>query len=172
MDYVHKIKYVIEFKEPVDYFDIILQKQIKLRLKFDGDEKHINLLEIEQYNERLYNSIYYQTYKNYFTSHDIHKSFLELNNSSNKCEIIQHIYNLLKKNDYDDNLLRKEPNNIIISYEEFEFNFELMLEEFLVFCNNFKFNNDEENIINSFTNDETIKSNIKFCGWKDYWAIY
>jgi len=47
-----------------------------------------------------------------------------------------------------------------------------MLEEFILFCDTFEFNSDEKTIIDSFIQDENIKSNIKFYGWKDYWPLF
>ena len=171
MDIVHKLKYIIVFKEPVDYFNVILQKQIDLRLKFSG-------------NERLYDSKFYHTYKEYFTSYNFQKSFLILKNSSDKCETIKYLYESLSKNVLSNNykyipnflkiensLFNSDSNDKIISYKEFEYIFDLMLEELLLFCDDFKFDNDEQKIINSIIQDENLNSNIEFCGWKDYWTI-
>ena len=62
-----------------------------------------------------------------------------------------------------------DANNNFISSQEFEYNVDLMLEEFKLFTNKFEFNENEKRIIESFVSDEKIKSNIKFIGWKDYW---
>ena len=162
MDIVHKIKYVIEFKQPVDYFNVILQKQIDLRLKFDGNINIINVLDLDNGNERLYGTTYYSKYKSYFHNFKI-KSFLTLNDSPDKYKIINKIYKEMLYDKYFNELIK------VKSYEEFEYEFDLMLEEFKVFCDNFEFNSDEVKIINSIMEDENLKSNIKFYGWKDYW---
>jgi len=45
-----------------------------------------------------------------------------------------------------------------------------MLEELNVFCNTFEFDSNQNKIINSIIEDPNLKSNIKFCGWQDYWV--
>jgi len=93
-DIIHKIKYVIEFKEPVDYFDVILQKQIDMRLKFYGNENELTLINLDSYNERLSYSKFFHTYEKYFMLYNKKKSFFELINSPYKYEIIINIFQM------------------------------------------------------------------------------
>lgn len=165
MDIVHKIRYIIEFKQPVDYFDVILQKQIDLRLKFEGNENRIIVLDLSDCNQSLSKSKYYSKYKSLFNNYNLRISHLELINSSDKYDIIKHIYSNQKENN---SLIFKDKKSN--SYDEFEYEFDLMLEELNVFCNTFEFDSNQNKIINSIIEDPNLKSNIKFCGWQDYWV--
>jgi hypothetical protein len=172
----HNIAYIIEFKEPVDYFNVYLQKQIDLRLKFNGDEKKITILEINSNNKKFTKSKFYLTHMEYFTYSEI-RSFLDLIDSPNKYQTIKSLYKSLtdKNKMWIPNFLKKDKSSKselltnVISYEEFEYNFDMMLEELKLYCNTFEFECDEKRIIDSITQDENLKSNIKFCGWKDFW---
>jgi len=174
MDIVHKIKYVIEFKNPVDYYNVILQKQIDLRLKFEGNENCITIFDFDSYNERLVDTIFFSKYKDIFSNNNIigRISYLNFYDDPDRYLILKDKYKLLEKNRWTPKILiSKEDNNSIISYEEFEFNIDVMLEEFKLFCKFFEFNEDEKKIISSIVEDTNLKSNIKFMGWKDYWII-
>jgi hypothetical protein len=180
MDIVHTIKYVIEFKQPVDYFNVILQKQIDLRLKFSGNVNNIIVFDLNTNNKRFTETNFYSKYKNTFSNFGVigQNNYSDLTNLPNKYFILKHIFNEINFLKYIDEwtpelLLKKDGNKIeIVSCEEFEYNVDLMLEEFKVFCDNFEFNLDEKKIIDSIIQDENLKSNIKFCGWKDYWETH
>ncbi len=178
MDIVHKIKYVIEFKQPVDYFNVILQKQIDLRQKFSGNENNIIILELDSSHKRLTETNFYSKFGKIFSNHNYfgRKSYLDLSNDSNKYVTFKDFYKdaterskymLLPEYflDLDETVILKK----IVSYEEYEYKVDLLLEEFTLFCNTFEFNLDERKIIDSIILDPNLKSNIKFCGWKDYW---
>ena len=42
----HSLYFMIEFKNPVDYFDVILQKQIDLRLQFEKPQEKNRSIDI------------------------------------------------------------------------------------------------------------------------------
>lgn len=174
----HKLKYVVEFKNPVDYFDVILQKQIDLRLKFEADVNSITVTDLGIDDKRLKNNTFFSKYEHTFRNHSLRKSFLELNNDPHKYSFAKKIYNYSNEclkygyqSWHDCELflsLSKEKN---ISYEEFEYNFDVMLEEFKLFCNFLELDEDEKKILDSIVKDDNLKSNIKFFGWKDYWTL-
>jgi hypothetical protein len=179
MDLIHKLEYVIEFIDPVDYFDVVLQKQIDLRLRYEGNTKKIVIVDFDNrfdgtVNSRLVSSCFIKKYTRYFNdcSH-FRGSLLELNNSADKYNDVKYIYNkLTNERGYNRNYLPVyiyNDDGDIISYEEFEYNVDLMLEEFKLFVDKFEFNSDEKRITDAFVLDEKIKSNIKFIGWRDYW---
>lgn len=154
MNIVHKIKYVIEFKNPADYFNVILQKQIDLRLKFDDNVNCIIIFDSDPYNKRLENTNFFSNYKDSFSKYNIigPKSYLNFYDNPNRYSILKDEYISLEKSVYrltPKILLSKEDNNSIVSYEEFEFNIDVMLEEFKLFCKFFEFNEDEKKIISS-----------------------
>jgi len=174
MDIVHKIKYVIEFKNPVDYFDVILKKQIDLRLKFDGNENCITIFDFDSMNKRLMDSKFYSKYGDIFSNFSVigEISYSKLYDNPDKYSKLKYRYERIKKNvDHwtPKILLSREDNNLIVSYEEFEYNIDVMLEEFKLFCKFFEFNEYEKKIISSIIEDPNLKSNIKFIGWIDYW---
>ena len=47
IDIIHKTDYKIIFKEPVDYFSVVLQKQIDLHVKLDISEHYIIIKKLE-----------------------------------------------------------------------------------------------------------------------------
>lgn len=179
MDIVHKLKYVIEFKNQVDYFNVILQKQIDLRLKFDGNENCITIFNSDSNNNRFNNTYFFSTYRDVFTNYNVMRriSYFEFYDEPNRYIILKNEYESI----YEDILskaiwlpkicLPSTDDNKIVSYDEFEYNIDVMLEEFKLFCNLFEFNEDEKKIISSIVEDENLKSNIKFIGWKDYWIV-
>jgi hypothetical protein len=174
----HKLKYVIEFKNPVDYFDVILQKQIDLKLKFESDVNSITVTDLGIDDKKLKNNTFFSKYEQTFRNPSLRKSFLELNNDPHKYSFAKKIYNYSNKclkygyqSWHDCELflsLSKEKN---ISYEEFEYNFDVMLEEFKLFCDFLELDEDEKKILDSIVKDDNLKSNIKFFGWKDYWTL-
>jgi hypothetical protein len=170
LDIVHKIVYEIQFNQPVDYFDVILQKQIDLRLKIKGNVKKIEVIELNNENEVFKKSTFYEKYKIIFEDYtNFRTSFLSLINNPEKYSIYKKIYEKIKQDElYKD----KYYNNDIYkaeSYEEFEYNFDLVLEEFKLFLDKFEFDENLKKIIDSFVLDEKINTNIKFIGWRDYW---
>jgi hypothetical protein len=157
MDLVHKLEYIIEFIEPIDYFNVILQKQIDLRIKYKGDVEKIVIVNLDRSSDRLNSSDFMKKHDRDFNNFSYYRvNFLELNNSPDKYSHIKYLYKKIK-DDCDKSL------------EEYEYNFDLMLEEFKLFVDKFEFNSDEKRIIDAFVLDKKIKSNIKFIGWKDYW---
>lgn len=58
---------------------------------------------------------------------------------------------------------------VIMSYEEFEYYFETMLEEFHLFLNTWEFEDGENKFIDSIVMDDKLKPNIEFAGWIDEW---
>ena len=178
MDVQHRLKYVIEFIEPVDYFDIVLQKQIDLRLKYTGNTKLIQIVEFGHhyhgFDDRLAKSNFMSKYSNSYNDYNFLRiSLLELNNKPEKYEIIKNIYQSCTKYvRYGHHIpdILYDNDGIIVSLEEFEYKMDIMLEEFKLFTNTFEFSEDEKKIINAFVLDEKIKPNIKFAGWRDYWS--
>ena len=174
MNIVHKIKYVIEFKNPVDYFDVILQKQIDLRLEFDGNENCITILDFDSGNKRLRDTKFFSNYEDIFSNYDVigQISYFKLYEDPDKYTHLKYRYERIEKKISHWTpkiLLSGEDNNLVVSYEEFEYNIDIMLEEFKLFCKFFEFNEDEKRIILSIVEDQNLKSNIKFIGWRDYW---
>jgi hypothetical protein len=174
MDIVHKIKYIIEFKNPVDYFDVILQKQIDLRLEFDGNENCITIFDFDSRNKRLRDTNFFSNYEDIFSNYNVigQTSYYKLYEDPDKYSKLKYIYERIEKDISHWTpkiLLSSEDNNLVVSYEEFEFNIDIMLEEFKLFCKFFEFNEDEKKIISSIVEDPNLKSNIKFIGLIDYW---
>lgn len=179
---IHRIKYVIKFKEPVDYFNVLLQKQIEARFACDScTTTEINVIKFELWNDwnnkRLSDSEYMKKYSELFTNYNIRYKFLELNNSLNKYDKIKNIYQAYETYDIRElkyYKLEKVENGVgmgtIMTYEEFENYFETMLEEFHLFLNTWKFTDEEKIFIDSIVMDEKLKSNIKFAGWIDEWV--
>jgi hypothetical protein len=176
--YIHKIRYVIKFKETVDYFDVVLQKQIDTRFKCaDCSTREINVIRFElSEDKRLCDSEYMKKYSTLFANYNIRYKFLELNNSPDKYNVIKYIYKIVEC--YDIRLLKyykleKMEDGIgmgvIMSYEEFEYYFETMLEEFHLFLNTWEFEDGEKKFIDSIVMDEKLKPNIEFAGWIDEW---
>lgn len=183
MDIVHKLKYVIEFKNPVDYFNVILQKQIDLRLKFDGNEECITIFDYDSDNKRFEDTKFFSKYKNVFNNNYFlgQCSYLQFYDNPDKYSILKNKYSRLKKEcelgpivtgRTPQILISDDDNQQLASYEEFEFKIDVMLEEFKLFCNFFEFNEDEKKIISSIIEDTNLKSNIKFMGWEDYWIVW
>lgn len=175
---VHKLEYIIEFKTPIDYFDVFLQKQIDLRLKFVGNESRITIVEFDNSNIKFKESEFNKKYTNSYQDYNLFSriSFLELNNRVDKYTICKKVYDKLLHLKITDNdwkwmpeIFLKDNNIKMVSYDEFEFNVDTMLNELNILCNEYEFTNDEKKIIDAFTNDSNLKSNIKFIGWKDYW---
>lgn len=159
----HIIQYKIIFKTPVDYFDVVLQKQIDLKQKLIIDENCLIVLNLHL-DKRFSESEFLKKYKYFDDIYFFRFSFLKLNDSPNKYIGIKKLYN---------DICNKKTQSIthfmhIKTYEEFEYEIETMLEEFKLFLDHFEFNEDEKKIINDFTQDDNLKSNIKFIGWDDY----
>ena len=176
IDIVHKIKYVIKFKNPVDYFDVILKKQIDMRLKFDANENCITIFDYNSYNnERLRDTKFFSKYGDIFSNHYTFGqiSYYKLYEDPDKYSQLKNRYKRIEKDISrwtPEILLSSEDNSKIVSYEEFEYNIDIMFEEFKLFCKFFEFNEDEKRVISSFVEDPNLKSNIKFIGFKDYWT--
>jgi hypothetical protein len=160
---VRKIQYKIEFVNKVDWFDVILQKQIELRKKFvKCDENHVVIIELDNCKKFL-NSDFMNKYSwIYIDPYSFDFSFLKLNNSPDKYKLIRQLFN---KINYDKGDIFCNIENL--SYEEFEHKIDHMLEEFKLFLDKYEFDEDTKKIIEAFTLDEKIKSNIKFIGWTD-----
>ena len=178
MDVVHRIRYVIKFKEPVDYFDVVLQKQIDTRFMCtDCSSTNITVIKLDSNDERLSNSEYMKKYSTLFTNYNIRYKFLELNNSPNKYDIIKELYikfltfGIREIQYYKLEKVEDEVGmGIIIPYEEFEHYFETMLDEFHLFLNTWEFEDGEKRFIDSIVMDE--KLNIEFAGWIDEWICH
>lgn len=157
----HKIQYKIVFTTPVDYFDVVLQKQIDLRQKFTINEDFVIVLHLEL-DKRFSESEFLKKFIFFDDTQLFRFSFLKLNDSPNKYTEIKRLYN--------DNFANRhyQYRLNIKTYEEFEYYIELMLEEFKLFLDHFEFNENEKKIINAFVMDDNLKSNIKFIGWEDY----
>lgn len=179
---VHKIRYVIKFKELLDYFNVVLQKQIDTRFKCN--KCSTNKIYIIDFgisdDKRLFNSEYIKKYSTLFLNNNIRYEFLKLNNSPDKYQIIKELYK--KFLDYDTIVLQHYKlekivdgvgMDVIIPYEEFEYYFETMLNEFHLFLNNWEFEDGEKKFIDSIIMDEKLKLklNIEFVGWIDKWVI-
>lgn len=147
----HLIQYKIVFKTPVDYFDVVLQKQIDLRQKLTINENFVIVLNLHS-DKRFIESEFIKKYPYFDDTHLFRFSFLNLNNSPDKYKGIKQLYNKTSK---------------IKTYEEFEYTMDLMLEEFKLFLDHFEFNEDEKKIIDAFVMDDNLKSNIQFIGWND-----
>lgn len=176
MEIEHKIKYVIEFKSPVDYYNVILQKQIDLKLKFEGNENCITIFNSNSYDDRLRDTAFFSKYKDAFLNYTIlgQISYLNFYDDPDKYSMLKERYEYQEKivGRWTPNiLLSKEDKNSFVSYEEFKYNIDIMLEELKLFCKFFEFNENEKKIISSIVEDTNLKSNIKFIGWKDYWKI-
>ena len=161
--YSHQIQYKIIFTKPVDYFDIVLQKQINLRQKFNINENGAIVVQLD-IDKRFIKSEFIKKYMIFYDPYFFDFSFLQLNNHPDKYKFIKKLYEKAKITDitFNNSLLCQK------SYEEFEHEIELMLEEFKLFLDKFEFNEDEQKIINSFILDDNLKSNIKFIGWIDF----
>ena len=162
--YSHQIQYKIIFTKPVDYFNVVLQKQIDLRQKFIINEINVMVMKLDL-DKRFYESEFIKKYKNiFYDPYFLDFSFLQLNNHPDKYKFIKELYKKAKRTElmFNHSLLCQK------SYEEFEYEIDLMLEEFKLFLDKFEFNEDEQKIINSFTLDDNLKSNIKFIGWIDF----
>jgi hypothetical protein len=177
----YDLVYNIEFINPVDWFDVILQKQIDSRFEFIEATKTSIVIKIHRqiFNRRKLENHEiicdkYCEIKQKFNFDNI--LFLELNNDPKKYEKIRYIYTAKT---YYNNLLytdtRDEMNNIIdtyieknkLDYEETVYELELFLEEFKLFVNGLKLEESEQNAINLIIQDPKLSSNIKFAGWKD-----
>lgn len=178
MDIVHKIRYVIKFKEPVDYFNIVLQKQIDARFKCANcSTREINVIKFGlSEDKRLYDSEYMKKYSTLFANYNIRYKFLELNNSPDKYNKIKDIYKTCETYDIRQlkyyKLEKVEDGvgmGVIMPYDEFEYYFETMLEEFHLFLNTWEFEDGEKKFIDSIAMDEKLKPNIEFAGWIDEW---
>jgi hypothetical protein len=157
----HHIQYKLYWINPVDYFDVVLQKQIDLRTKLEINENYIVVVKLTC-DKRFSDSEFYKKYKTLFNNiNDFGFSFLKLNSSQQKYTIIKTIYYELKE---------KQSEYAKMSLEEFEYKIDLMLEEFKLFLDKFEFNENEKKIIEAFTLDEKLKSNIKFIEWDDFYA--
>lgn len=188
VDIIHTVKYVIKFKNPVDYFDIVLQKQIDARFKFaNGTSEEICVIDLT-FDRRFLDSEYMKKYSELFLSRDLNLryNFLELNNSHDKYSIIEKLFkdlslynNPLSKyylNEYHDVFKKCKKTSVTIrdlkkmdDKDEFSHCIETMLEEFHFFLNTFQFTDEEKKFINSIVMDDKIKSNIEFAGWIDEW---
>jgi hypothetical protein len=156
----HKLTYYIEFKNPVDIFDVILPKQIKLRQIFEYTENYIKVSIISAFDNKIFTDEFTDKYDIYeknirFT----HKGLLEYSNDPAKYFSVKRFYRLDKK-------------NIEIPYEEYEYEFDVFLDEFGLLVNQLVLNEQEQKIVDIFLQDPKISSNIKFVGWKDDFEYY
>lgn len=176
VDFNRKIQYKIIFKEKVDMINIISSKNnIDLTKLFDRYENKF-VSETNQFvivdltkDERFIKSKFNEKYKFHNNCNYYNFSLLEINNSPNKYEYLKKLYLKIEKNKktncgYDYYLFQLKE----MSYEEFEYEIDLMLEEFKLFLDKFEFDDIENIIINILSNDEKIKSKIIFIGWIDY----
>ncbi len=177
----HSLYYVIEFKEPVDYFDVLLQKQIDLRLKFEPNVNYILISKIHTDSHTM--KPFYEQVEKIFESNpkelqNIYQSyecgginFLELLNDPDKSNKFKKILDTIIKKKFnpfnDSNKSDFDPKDFI-QYEEFEYKFDLVLEELKIFVNTLKLEPNQTKLLESFSLDPKIIPNIKFIGWKDY----
>ena len=182
----YDIVYIIEFINPVDWFDVILQKQIESRFEFIEAtktsiviKKHTQIFnQRELVNHEKICEKYYEIEKKLNFDRIL---FLNLNNDQNKYEKIRYIYT--GKTNYNKLIYantKDEINNIIDAYieknkldfEETLYKLELFLEEFKLFVYALKLEESEQNAINLIIQDPKLSSNIKFVGWKDILTYY
>jgi hypothetical protein len=173
MFYSHDLSYQIEFKIHVNWFSVILQKQIDSKFKFaEATESTITI--------KTYSNI---TSPKHFEKNELLKQTHE-ELSRNYRQLARKINleqtKLLELNDdpckYDKikNICKR--NNIYVDNnkyeEELEYKLELFLEEFKLFVNSLDLDEQEQNAVNSIVQDPELSSNIKFVGWKDVWTFH
>jgi len=171
METVHRLRYIIKFDKPVDYFDVFLQKQIDTRIKFGGDE---NLVILFDFNYMSNDDRFRHLINNYFCI-KAHNNLLW-----EGLEYIDHTYepsnfvNMVKDSDKIKKYINKSYPTFHKYYKNLEFSdyekhMNNALEQFQLFITNFEFNADEKKVLNAFLLDDKVKTNIKFVGWEDYW---
>lgn len=181
------IQYKIIFKNPINLLDILVEKNFNLE-NILSDEKYkkisSRLLDIECNNDvltiidlkndsRLKNSVFFKKYKFFNDEFFSDISFLELNESSDKYIIVKKMYDKITM--YKKKFGETGYYNYYIfqlrdmCYDEFEYEIDLMLEEFKLFLDKFKYDKNEKKIIDIFILDKDLKSNIKFIGWYDFY---
>lgn len=178
---IRNIQYKIVLHNSMNLLNVLINKNINIekilnneenifydQLLCNNESNEIKILDLKT-DVRFMSSSFVKKYKFYDDVFFNSISFLELNNSLDKYEIIKKLYNKIindknKQKIFSFYLFQFRD----MSYDEFEYEIELMLEEFKLFLNHFEFNEDEKEIINVFTQDKNLNSNIKFIGWIDY----
>jgi hypothetical protein len=167
--HVHYIQCKITFINPVDYFDVVLQKQIDLRMKFKINENDVIVSELND-DKRFIDSEFIKNHRILFEVIGYFGiSYLLLNNSPNKYKYYREIFDKIKNMIYMGGVdIVFEEFDEDMCYEEFEYKMDIMLDQFNLFLNKFELSEDEKKIIEAFELDENLKSNIKSICWKDF----
>lgn len=179
---IRKNQYKIKLENPINLLNTLINKNFEIEKILNDDEniiypqlfynneiKEIIILDLQN-DIRLLSSDFVRKYKFFDDIFFNSMSFLELNNSPDKYKFIKELYNKI----INKNKLKLKMYNYYLfqlrdmSYDEFEYEVDLMLEEFKLFLDHFEFNKDEKKIIDVFILDKDLKSNIKFIGWNDY----
>lgn len=174
---IQKILYQSKLENIINYYfgglrEILTKNNINNKqIVFDENNfVTITLFELDKKDSRIMDSNYMEKYSWYFYDYSNSNSFVEIYNSPNKYELINSIFHSIDLKAYKMVGLLKNQNDIKYSKSEFEFMFDNMLEEFILFTNNFEFNVNEAQIINEIKSNEKINSNIVFAGLIDKWV--
>ena len=179
MDIIHKLKYVIKFKNPVDIFDVIKRIQIQLRHDFVANNQSIIVIELNSSDLLLTQTDFMKKYNNIY----INKNWINLNSdlyndiSMNNTKLITYI-----KEEYL-HLLEIKSRRTLYDYDKdkpFEnFSEDEYIDFWLKYMRSFKtdINNivlpeNEQRLIDTILSDHDTKDNIEFNGWSDGWFIY
>lgn len=158
------ISYVLELSEDVDFFDIILTLQIKLRTIFKYYNKTIELVTFSTRNEcnRLKKTNLYKKYNDdYLFSKDNITYF--------------YLLKILKRRDENEDKSDKirlynnnDDEDIEYSLEEFQILLNEKKEEFEnLFVKDIEFTEDEKKFIDEISNHELLKGKIKGFNWTE-----
>ena len=157
-DQIRKLYYIIDFNYDCTNDIETKYPSYKVHKVYNKDIWFINIIMINiDFYEHIYNNnnklpkfldLYKKISQNCPEIYDY--SLIVLNNDFEKYSIIRSLY---------------ECTNIYETYEKFEYDLELLLEELKLFCNNYIFSKNENIIIDSINNK--FKNNVVWSGWND-----
>lgn len=164
---LHYIQFKLIFEKPVDYFEVVLQKQIDLKQKFKIDKKKVIVVDLKN-DKRFLKSDFNKKYGFNFNSNPYFEfSFISLMESKNKYQQYKNIYGNIQRRTHNSHHTKYYD----MSYEEFEYDMDLMLEEFKLFLDNFELNDKELAIYKAFKFDKKLNSNIRYFYWDDVFEV-
>ncbi len=164
----HVLEYIIEFKNPVDLFDVIYQLKIITRNDFIGNSKKIIICRLSPYKK--YQTIDDDPINRFAISKFIASHANKWNNSSDRVIFtgFERTFNLHKeefKQDY------QELNDNLDKFEEHYNEIIELSNEFEKTCDKLELTKEEFKLIDSINKFPGLKDNISFMGWRDTWIV-
>ena len=155
---VHEFLYVIDLSKSVDYYNVILQMQIDLRIKFEYNEKTNKIIVLRLPSNKILDRLENVTvWKNHDKAYMTNCLYLPNMNDSkfDDPKFLETVDKELYPNINEDIIMHRQCNK-----------------DFLLFKNEFITTDEESHAINGLLNHSLIKDLVIKSEWEDTVTIY